>query len=276
VQLFFELSILFFGVTISLTTLSYAAYWYESANRDPGLVLYRFRLTRLVLAASLILGEAACLMATILLHPIGWFNRKLPPLTREQTPIILLHGLFQSRACWWWLKLNLRRHGHIALHAIALPPWKDVEVLTERLAKTVDTLRHRHGTCRVHLVGHSMGALIARNYLQIRGGAGKIERCVFLGAPHGGSKLAAFALSPLGLLLIPGSAFLQRLATAAWPDRTGVLNIYSIHDNMVLPAENAFLPGISNAEMTGMGHTSLLFYPSVIRRIIAYLEEPQP
>jgi pimeloyl-ACP methyl ester carboxylesterase len=276
VQLFFELSILFFGVTISLTTLSYAAYWYESANRDPGLVLYRFRLTRLVLAASLILGEAACLMATILLHPIGWFNRKLPPLTREQTPIILLHGLFQSRACWWWLKLNLRRHGHIALHAITLPPWKDVEVLTERLAKTVDTLRHRHGTCRVHLVGHSMGALIARNYLQIRGGAGKIERCVFLGAPHGGSKLAAFALSPLGLLLIPGSAFLQRLATAAWPDRTGVLNIYSIHDNMVLPAENAFLPGISNAEMTGMGHTSLLFYPSVIRRIIAYLEEPQP
>lgn len=275
-QLFFELSILFFGVTISLTTLSYAAYWYESANRDPGLVLYRFRLTRLVLAASLILGEAACLMATILLHPIGWFNRKLPPLTREQTPIILLHGLFQSRACWWWLKLNLRRHGHIALHAITLPPWKDVEVLTERLAKTVDTLRHRHGTCRVHLVGHSMGALIARNYLQIRGGAGKIERCVFLGAPHGGSKLAAFALSPLGLLLIPGSAFLQRLATAAWPDRTGVLNIYSIHDNMVLPAENAFLPGISNAEMTGMGHTSLLFYPSVIRRIIAYLEEPQP
>ena len=275
-QLFFEILILFFGAIIGLTALSYAAYWYESANRNPELILYRFRVMRLVRASGLLLGEAACLLVTILLHPIGWFNRKLPPLTREQTPIILLHGLFQSRACWWWLKLNLRWQGHTDLYAIALPPWKDVEVLTERLAKTVDTLRHRHGECRVHLVGHSMGALIARNYLQIRGGAGKVERCVFLGAPHGGSKLAPFALSPLGLLLMPGSAFLQRLAAAAWPDGTGILNIYSIHDNMVLPAENAFLPGISNEELTGMGHASLLFYPSVIRRVIAYLEEPQP
>jgi pimeloyl-ACP methyl ester carboxylesterase len=276
VQLFFEIAILFFGVIIGLTTLSYAAYWYESANCNPELILYRFRLAQLVLAAGLILGEAACLMVTILLQPAGWFNRKLPPITREQTPIILLHGLFQSRACWWWLKLNLRRRGHTALYAISLPPWKDVEVLTERLAKTVDTLRHRHGVSRVHLLGHSMGALIARNYLQIRGGAGKIERCVFLGAPHGGSKLAPFALSPLGLLLVPGSAFLQRLAAAAWPDCTGILNIYSIHDNMVLPAENAFLAGTSNEELSGVGHASLLFYPSVVRRIIAYLEEPQP
>lgn len=275
-QLFFKLLTLLFGVILGLTTLSYAAYWYESANRKPELILHRFRLARLVRASGLIFGEAACLMVTILLHPLGWFNRKAPPATRDQTPIILLHGLFQSRACWWWLKLNLRRRGHTAVYAIALPPWKDVEVLTERLAKTVDTLRHRHGVCRVQLVGHSMGALIARNYLQIRGGAGKIERCVFLGAPHGGSKLAPFSISPLGLLLVPGSAFLQRLAAAAWPDRSGILNLYSLHDNMVLPAENTFLPGISNEELTGMGHTSLLFAPSVIRRIIAHLEEPQP
>lgn len=275
-QIFFVLLALFFGIIIGLTALSYAAYWYESANRNPELILQRFRPARLGLAGGLILGEAACLMVTILLHPTGWFNRKAPSVTRDQTPIILLHGLFQSRACWWWLRLHLRRQGRSALYAIALPPWKDVEVLTERVAKTVDTLRHRHGVSRVHMIGHSMGALIARNYLQIRGGAGKIDRCVFLGAPHGGSKLAPFALSPLGLLLVPGSAFLQRLAAATWPDCTGIINIYSRHDNMVLPAENAFLPGIPNEELTGMGHASMLFRPSAIRRIIAHLEETPP
>lgn len=275
-HLFFGILTIFFALVCGLTTLSYVMYWYETANRTPDLVERRFRPARLMLAAGLILGETFFLMLTILMHPFGWFNRKATPAHGDRTPVILLHGLFQSRACWWWMKLHLRRHGWPTLHAVALPPWKDVESLTERVARVVDTLRHRHGVNQVHLIGHSMGALIARNYLQIRGGAGKISRCVLLGAPHGGSKLAPFALSPLGLLLMPGSEFLQRLATASWPETTQVLNIYSRHDNMILPSENAFLPGIRNEEMTGMGHCSLLFRPSATRCVIAHLQEEQP
>lgn len=273
-QIIFALAALFFTIPAGLTLLSYAAWWYECANRHPQLLVGRFRPTHLGRAGGIILGEAFFLMLTILLHPFGWFNRKSPPAGNDRPPVILLHGLFQSRACWWWLRLHLRRQGWNALYAVALPPWKDVEVLTERVAHLVDTLRHRHGVHRVHLIGHSMGALIARNYLQIRGGAGKIERCVLLGAPHGGSKLAPFAVSPLGLLLLPGSPFLQRLAAAGWPNDTGVLNIYSRHDNIILPTENASLPGMRNVELAGMGHTSLLFRPSVIRKIIAHLKEP--
>lgn len=275
-QTFFKILTCFFGAVGGLTTLSYALYWYETANRRPELVNQRFRPGRLVLAGGLILGETLFLMLTILLHPFGWFNRKAPPVNSDRTPIILLHGLFHSRACWWWLRLQLRRQGWKTVYAVALPPWKNVEVLTERVAHIVDTLRHRHGVRQVHLIGHSMGALIARNYLQIRGGAGKIDRCVLLGAPHRGSKLAPFALSPLGMLLLPGSEFLKRLAAAAWPADTEVVNIYSRHDNMILPFDNAVLPEVANREMTGMGHTSLLFRPSAIRCIIDHLKKEQP
>lgn len=275
-RIIIELAILGFGMLTGLTLLSYAAYWYECANRQPELLSGRFHPARLGRAGSIILGEAFFLMLSILLHPFGWFNRKTSPADDGTTPVILLHGLFQSRACWWWLGLQLRRQGWTTVHAVALPPWKDVEVLTERVAKIVDHLRHRHGVHRVHLVGHSMGALIARNYLQIRGGAGKVERCVLLGAPHGGSKLAPFALSPLGLLLLPGSPFLRRLANAGWPNDTEVLNIYSRHDNLILPVENAALPGVRNVELSGLGHTSLLFHPSSLRRVIAHLKEAQP
>jgi pimeloyl-ACP methyl ester carboxylesterase len=274
-QTLIKILTLCFGTVTGLTALSYAVYWYEKANGTPGLIRDRFRPQRLLKACGLIVGEAIFLTVTILLHPFGWFNRKALPVHGERTPIILLHGLFQSRACWWWLRWQLRRQGWTTLHAIALPPWKDVEVLTERVAKAVDTLRYRHGVRQVHLIGHSMGALIARNYLQIRGGAGKINRCILVGAPHGGSKLAAFALSPLGALLMPGSDFLQHLAVADWPDGTTVANIYSLHDNMILPAENAYLPGVHNEELSGLGHTSLLFRPRAIRRIFAHLQESQ-
>lgn len=269
----FNILAILYGVVAALVAVSYALVWYENANRHPALMKNRLRPGRLLWAGGLILREAGWLTLTILMQPIGWFNRKQPPAVHDQTPILLLHGLFQSRACWWWLRLRLRRHGFSALHAVALPPWKDVEVLTERVAKTVDTLRHRYGVRRVHLVGHSMGGIIARNYLQIRGGAGKVDCCVLLGTPHGGSRLVPFALSPLAALLMPGSEFLQRLQCAPFPENTAILNIFSRHDNMILPFDNARLPAVPNEELAGMGHTSLLFRRQALRLVIRHLKE---
>jgi pimeloyl-ACP methyl ester carboxylesterase len=269
----FNILAILYAVVAALVTVSYALVWYENANRDPALLTGRLRPGRLARAAWLILREAGWLTLTILIQPFGWLNRKQLPAMHDQTPILLLHGLFQSRACWWWLRLRLRRQGFSVLHAVALPPWKDVEVLTERVAKTVDTLRHRHGVRRVHLVGHSMGGIIARNYLQIRGGAGKVDCCVLLGTPHDGSRLVPFALSPLAELLMPGSAFLRRLRRAPLPEDSAILNIYSRHDNMILPYDNARLAEVPNQELTGMGHTSLLFHRQVIRLIVLHLKE---
>jgi len=123
-----------------------------------------------------------------------------------------LHGLFHNRACWLLVLLGLRLNGVRSLYTINLPPWKGVESLTERLAKKVDELRLASGCDRVHLVGHSMGGIIARNYLQIRGGAAKVDRCILIATPNQGSRLAALALSPLAKALIPGSKLIKRLA----------------------------------------------------------------
>lgn len=270
--IFFKLLTIFFGAVATVVTLSFAIAWYEYANRDPRLVDGRLAPRRLLFVAGLIITESACLALTILLQPLGWLNRKEKVAT-EQQPIILLHGLFQSPSCWLWLKFQLRRHGFTALHTIALPPWKDVEVLTERLAKRVDELRHATGLQKVHLIGHSMGGIIARNYLQIRGGAQKVDHCLLVATPNSGSKLAPFALSPLGGLLMPGSSFLQRLAAVPLPEEARISSIYSRHDNMVLPYEHARLDGARNIELAGSGHTRLLFHRQVVRHIVDLLKE---
>lgn len=268
---------LLLGIVAAVVILSYAIAWYEYANRDPDLMRNRFALGRLWFAAKLISTETALLFLTVLLHPLGWFRFKEKPVADAgATPVLLLHGLFHNRACWLWVRFRLRRKGFKALYAINLPPWCDVESLTERVAKKVDELRHATGIDKVHLVGHSMGGMIARNYIQLRGGERKVEACVLLSSPNGGSKLAPFALTPLGKLLLPGSEFLQRLAAAPLPAGVRLSAIVNRHDNMILPFENARLEGIRNVELSGLGHASVLYRSRAVEAIVEALGEQTP
>ncbi len=136
-------------------------------------------------------------------------------------------------------------------------------------------MRHKPGIDKVHLVGHSMGCMIARNYVQLRGGADKVASMVLLAAPHGGSRLAPFAITDLGLNVLPGSAFLKRLDSAAPPAGILVTNIYCRHDNIIVPADFGRLEWADNVELQGVGHISALFMLRSIKALFAALREQQ-
>jgi len=260
-------------IDLLVVMLSYSMCWYEYANAEPQLMEKRFTISSLRLIFSITSQEVYFNLLTLLSFPFGLFQSRNQTQQAGETPILLLHGLFNNQASWFWLKRHLRKQGFNNIATINLSSWHNEEVLTELLAKKIDELRHRLGVAKVHLVCHSMGGMIARNYLQLRGGAGKIERCVFLGVPHLGSKLAPFALSPLGRTLIPGVEFLQRLATAPLPDEVKVTNIYSIKDNMVLPNANASLPWGESIELDRIGHTALIYRQPALAAVTAALKQ---
>lgn len=273
----FGILVLLCGAAAAVVLLSYAFAWCEYANGRPAAMEGRFALKHLGLAVWLLLLETAFLLLNLLLHPLGWHSPRERPRQEERgIPILLLHGLFLNRACWTWLRLRLRLQGIRNVYTLNLPPWKDVESLTERVSKKVDELRHTTGIEQVHLVGHSMGGIIARNYLQIRGGAHKVGHCILLGAPNHGSRLAPFAISPMGSLLLPGSKFLSLLAAAPIPDEACITNIYTRHENMVLPADNAHLSGVKNIELAGMGHHGLLYHPRAVAAVLDALKQEEP
>ncbi|WP_432822333.1 alpha/beta fold hydrolase [Trichloromonas sp.] len=274
--IFFALLAVLLVICAGFVASSSVFAWYEQANRQPLLMTERFTLKRLWFALRFMALETACLCVTVLLHPLGWLRPWKRNVNREAVPVLLLHGLFHNRACWLWLRLRLMLLGVRSLHSINLPPWKDVESLTERVAKKVDELRLASGATKVHLVGHSMGGIIARNYLQIRGGAQKVDRCVLIASPNSGSRLAALALSPLATTLMPGSELLQRLAAAPIPASARVCAIYSRHDNIVLPPESAHLTGAENIELTGLGHTTLLYHPRILQTLFSVLAGKTP
>lgn len=252
--------------------LTYSMCWYEYANAEPQLMEKRFKGRNLRLVLSITLQEVFFNYLTLLTFPFGLFPSRANPHFSGETPILLLHGLFNNRASWFWFKWQLGNQGFNNIATINLSSWHNEEYLTELVAKKVDELRHRLGVEKVHLVGHSMGGIIARNYLQLRGGAGKVAQCVCLGSPHLGSKLAPFAFSPLGRVLIPGADFLQRLSAAPQPVGVKLTSIYSTKDNMVLPNGNARLPWGENVELDRLGHTALIYRQPALKAVIAALK----
>ncbi|NJC87965.1 MAG: alpha/beta fold hydrolase [Desulfuromonas sp.] len=252
--------------------LSFSIAWYERSNADLRLIDHRHP----GLAGRLMLTEFAGLLLTLLLRPLGWLPARIPTGPARRPPVILLHGLFQNRSCLFLLQWRLRAAGFDRIVSINTPPWLALETLTERLRHAVEQLRTATGAEKVHLVGHSMGGIIARDFIQLHGGAPHVASCVTLGSPHRGSKLAPFAVSSLGRSLLPGSQLLTDLNAAALPAGVSFTAIYSRHDNIIVPMENARLDGADNIEFADMGHTTMLFAATTAEAVAgALLAAPQ-
>ena len=252
--------------------LSYMIYWYEYSNANSISITDRFSWKNLKLVITLIVPEFFFNTITIMLIPYGLFQRKELATQRGETPILLLHGLFVNRSCWFWFKRQLRQQGFKNIVTINLSNGHSEETLAELVSKQVDELRLQLGVNKVHLIGHSMGGMIARNYVQLRGGEDKVDQLICLGSPHHGSKLATFAIAPLGKLLIPDSDFLQRLKRAPIPEKVQLTNIYTNKDNMVLPNSSNHLPWGTAVELDRIGHTSLIYRKAPIAAAILALK----
>lgn len=224
------------------------------------------------LAVRLMLSEFACLAATLLLRPLGWLPGRPAAGPSRRPPVVLLHGLFQNRSCLFPLQWRLRSAGYDRVVTVNTPPWRCLASLVDTVAETVEQACRDSGHQRVSLVGHSMGGILARCYLQERAGAARVAACVTLGSPHSGSKLARLAVSRLGRDLLPGSGLLARLNALPLPERTAFTAIRSCHDNIIVPAESARLDGAGNIELAGLGHTALLFSAQAAAAVRAALE----
>jgi triacylglycerol esterase/lipase EstA (alpha/beta hydrolase family) len=259
------------GVLALVVLLSFSIAWYERANTAPG----QDGRYSMAWAARLLLAEFSCLLLTLLLRPCGWLPTRLPAGPGRWPPVILLHGLFQNRSCLLPLYWRLRAAGYDRVVSLNTPSWLDLATLHARIRQTVTQLCVASGSPRVHLVGHSMGGLLARQYAQSPEGTSRVACCVTLGSPHLGSKLAPFAISRLGRALLPGSALLNWLNNQPLPAGVHFTAVYSRHDNMIVPADYARLAGATNIELSGLGHTAMLFSPRTAAAVVAALKDSE-
>jgi len=206
-----------------------------------------------------------------------WYvvGRRMSPGRGGNVPVIFVHGYFQNRVDFLGFARAVGKAHDAPLYGINYP-WTDlVPRNAARLARFVERVCAETGAKQVDLVCHSLGGLVALEYID-EGGAARVRRCVTIASPHAGVTWKGPVLGTIGLgqQVRHGCAFLR--------DRAGrkigipCLSIYSTHDNVVHPPATSALTARGGADLMleGLGHLTLLFTPRVHGEVIAFLKAP--
>jgi len=191
-------------------------------------------------------------------------------------PVLLVHGLVDNRSVFTVMRRNLRRRGfaHVCSWNYS-PRLTDVARGARDLGKQIERICEQSGYDRVHVVGHSLGGLLARYYVQRQGGDRRVESLVTLGTPHQGSVWAHVVPTPLIRQLRPGSDIFQQLAEPAAGCATPITAIYSDFDQVVLPTASGRCdhPDLDarNVLVHGVGHMSLPMHRVVLDEVATTL-----
>lgn len=269
--------------------------WHTDA---PGEGTARGRLGSLCSRSTLTGGlvEMAWVGAHLLMYPLGTRTEMLRPDPRfrpgiqplgaralfaadplaARIPVVLVHGLVDNRSVFAVMRRGLQRRGFTQICS-----WNYSPLLTDlrrgatALGSHIERICEQTGHDRVHVVGHSLGGLIARFHVQRQGGDERVESLVTLGTPHGGTVLAHVLPTPLVRQLRPGSPVLRELEEPAAGCTTRVTAIYSDLDQVVVPTRSGRCdhPDLQarNLLFRGTGHMSLPRHGGVVDEVAATL-----
>ncbi len=198
------------------------------------------------------------------------------------TPILLVHGIVDNHTIFASLERALRRRGFERLRFFDYGLLtSDVRAAARRLATAVEELTIMTGRDQIHVIGHSLGGLIARYYVQRMGGDARVHTLVTLGSPHQGTELARVGqVLPLVRQLTPGSPLLDEMAQPAPDCRTRFLAFWSDLDQLVVPRRNAAIAhpdlSVTNVGVHGVGHMSLTNNRAIAAQIAEVLANLSP
>lgn len=203
--------------------------------------------------------------------------------------VLLIQGFFQTRQVMSTLEERLRADGYrvVSFHMGGLLNnfnTRSIPTLARMIDAKVRRLIERTGARDLHIIGHSMGGLVARYLVQVLEGSQYTRTVITLGTPHHGTGTAALGAG-LGLLfvsralwqLFPASPLVKDLKRGRFPGHVRLVSVYSRGD-LVCPWERSVLtPGdgedVRNVAVTRLGHMGLVEDPYVYGLILRELKD---
>lgn len=190
----------------------------------------------------------------------------------EGSPVLLTPGFSgQDLVYWNVFRRRLDRDGW-PVFTMTLPGLglQDIRASAQMLQDRVKEILDATGADRLHLIGHSLGGLVIRAYVQTMGGAADTGVCATLGTPHQGTLTALAAIvRPACRQMLPGSGLIRELDQA--PLETPFVNVYSARDSLVVPYSNARYEPAENHQLSFGGHWGLLVRKAAYRPIVQAL-----
>lgn len=195
-------------------------------------------------------------------------GRKAAPRDGAAPTILFIHGHGGGAGAFLPLERALRRRGFGRFASYDYWARGSVDELAAALA--------RHVTENVpgplHVIGHSLGGLIARVWLQEHGGRGRAVSLTTLSSPHGGVAVPAAGMLPVVRELLPGSPLLARLeVSSAALDGLPCLSVISSNDHFVRPWTRASFARARVERVEHVGHVGVLFSGAVADLVAGHL-----
>jgi hypothetical protein len=177
--------------------------------------------------------------------------------------VIFLHGLFATAGVLRPLRAVIARHRFLHTGALTYLPGPGVPAIAERLRELASAVPAH---ARLHLVGHSLGGVVAR-WFALEAGDPRVVQTISLAAPFGGVPRAAWLGVDTGRDIEPGSAVLRHILLHPETGRIPHLSIIAGADNVIAAPISHALPGGDVLVMDGRGHNTLLFDADVARAV---------
>jgi len=177
--------------------------------------------------------------------------------------VVVLHGLFATAGVLRPLRQAIGRLSRVHTATFTYAPGPDVAELCEQLAALNGELPEG---ARIHLVGHSLGGIVARAYAHDRADV-RVVQTISLASPFAGVRGASALAFGAARDLDPQSALLRRLRIHASSTPIPHLSILAGGDNVVRPALSHALPGGDVVVLEERGHNSLLFDDEAARLV---------
>lgn len=202
-------------------------------------------------------------------------RRRAAPAPSGERVVVFVHGFMAAGPVFDPMRAYVEERVGVGTLDLTYGPLERFESVVDRLASVIEGA----GAGRpVDVVGHSLGGIVARWYLQERGGASRVDRLVTLASPHAGTRAARMAATPIarGSLLDairPEGQVVERLregrARAARVVHTAIV---AGADRMVTPPESAAsLEDAAIHWLEGLGHNEMLFDARVFEHVHAGL-----
>lgn len=216
--------------------------------------------------ARAIRREAAATFEQVL---IALRSYSQPPraLPVRERYVFLVHGFFAAGPVFEPLRDHFAQVlPHVAAIDFTYPPFGTVEGIAARLARRIDALVPAGAP--IDLVGHSLGGLVCRWYVQELGGHARVSRLVLMASPHAGTLAARRAPGALARALRPGSDVVSRLANSRdTAESVKYVVIAGGRDMMVSPESATAVPAEETHLFPELGHNEMLFDPTVLGRV---------
>jgi triacylglycerol lipase len=177
--------------------------------------------------------------------------------------VVLLHGLFATAGVLRPMRAALERHRHVRVASFTYAPGPGAETVAARLETLVGELPD---DAEIHLVGHSMGGIVAR-YFAVTRQDRRVRSTITLATPFGGVRGAQVLGLPFARDIAEDSAVLRTLRLARPQRAIPHLSIIAGDDALTRTPVAHALPGGEVVVLEGRGHNGVLFDREAVRLV---------